>query len=480
MLAEQIRSISRDVILESTPSGAEVFYRPYGHTDEAWRPLGRTPLENARVPRGPMHYKAMLSGFDFAEDVGSEDTQARLSFALALSGSAPQDMVQVAAFNNPFRLDIPGLDHLPEVKLADYWVDRHEVTNREFKRFVDDGGYRRKELWLEPLVENGRSIGFDAAMTLLVDTTGRPGPATWEQGAYAPGRDDYPVTGVSWYEAAAYARWSGKSLPTIFHWSRAAAQTMSAAVIPASNLDAQELLPVGRAAGMTRAGTVHMAGNAKEWTWNPSGAKRFILGGAWNEPVYMFMDADAQSPFARGPTYCFRCIKVDRPEDLHAGLTGDVAVPSRDLRNVPVVSEPVFRIPAKHGPFDHGNLAARVDGVDDASPEWRVEQVSYAAAYGDERVPAYLFLPKQVKAPYQTLVYFPGSGAIYLLLRTEQPQLGRLGRRRIHHAERPRAVLPGLQEHLPAQRHDYHGLSEHDRGMARPHGDVVQGSGPID
>ena len=155
-----------------------------------------------------------------------------------------------------------------------------------------------------------------------------------------------------------------------------------------------------------------MAGNVKEWCWNRSGAKRYILGGAWNEPVYMFTDADAQSPFARNPTYGFRCIKTDRPEDLHAGVTGDAALPSRDLRNVPPVSDAVFRAWQSMYSFDHGHLAATVDAVDDSSPEWRVEKVSYAAAYGDERIPAYLFLPKHAKPPYQTIVFFPGSGVI--------------------------------------------------------------------
>ena len=67
--------------------------------------------------------------------------------------------------------------------------------------------------------------------------------------------------------------------------------------MPASNFRGTSL-PVGRG-GLTRAGTVDMAGNAKEWCWNASGEKRYLLGGAWNEPVYMFTDADAQSPFAR-------------------------------------------------------------------------------------------------------------------------------------------------------------------------------------
>ena len=225
------------------------------------------------------------------------------------------------------------------------------------------------------------------------------------------GQDDYPVTGVSWYEAAAYARWAGKSLPTIYHWSRAADQRLSGNVVPASNFSGTGPLPAGRV-GLTRAGTTDMAGNVKEWCWNSSAAKRYILGGAWNEPVYMFTDADAQSPFARSPTYGFRCIKTDRPEDLHAGLTGDAALPSRDLRNVPPVSDAVFRAWQSMYSFDHGHLGAMVDEFDDSSPEWRLEKVSYAAAYGDERIPAYLFLPKQAKPPFQTIVFFPGSGVI--------------------------------------------------------------------
>ena len=126
----------------------------------------------------------------------------------------------------------------------------------------------------------------------------------------------------------------------------------------------------------------------------------------------MFTDADARSPFTRDSTFGFRCIRTDRPEDLHAGVTGDVAVPSRDLRNVPPVGDAVFEAWKSIYSFDHGNLAATVTAVDDSSAEWRIEQVSYGAAYGDERIPAYLFLPKNAKPPYQTLVHFPGSNVI--------------------------------------------------------------------
>ena len=56
-------------------------------------------------------------------------------------------------------------------------------------------------------------------------------------------------------------------------------------------------------------------------------------------------------------------------------------------------------------------LKATADEVDDSSPYWRKEKVSFSAAYGDERVPAFVFLPKNAKPPYQALVYHPSAGA---------------------------------------------------------------------
>ena len=414
-LAEQIRGVARQAVIDSEPAGADVFYRPYGRRDAPWRPLGKTPVAGASVPRELLQWKGDLTGHQIAEDIGPSPfaSTAAIRFALFPPDKVPAGMVRITSRDRAFQLGMPSLEHLSAVQLPDYWIDRHEVTNRAFKRFVDDGGYRRVELWREPFVKDGRTITFDEAMKSFRDATGQPGPAEWEQGTYAAGQDEYPVGGVSWYEASAYARWAGKSLPTIYHWSRAAGLALSGDVVPASNFNGKSPLPVGTSHGVNRGGTGDMGGNVKEWVFNTAGANRYMLGGAWNEPVYMFTDPDAQPPFHRLPTYGFRCIQLDRREDLSPALTAGIVAPARDWRNLKPVSSQVFEAWRSLYSFDHGDLKAQVESVDDTSPEWRREKVSYAAAYGGERISAYLFLPKNAAPPYQVMIGFSGANVFF-------------------------------------------------------------------
>ena len=125
-------------------------------------------------------------------------------------------------------------------------------------------------------------------------------------------------------------------------------------------------------------------------------------------------------------TQGFRCIKVDRPEDLSSTLTASIDFPSRDLRTARPVSEAAFEAWRRLlYTFDHGDLHVKMESVDDSSREWRVEKVSYAAAYGDERVPAYMFLPKNAKPPYQVMVAFSGVECAFRALQRHYHRLTR-------------------------------------------------------
>ena len=103
-------------------------------------------------------------------------------------------------------------------------MDKLEVTNNDFKRFVDAGGYRESKYWKEPLREGDRVLTFDEAVRRFRDATGRTGPATWELGTYREGRGDFPVGGISWFEAAAYAEFAGKTSDVVSLVSRRSAR----------------------------------------------------------------------------------------------------------------------------------------------------------------------------------------------------------------------------------------------------------------
>src|ERR1035441_707873 len=311
-------------------------------------------------------------------------------------------------------LFIPGYEGMPELPLKDYWIDQYEVPNKQFKTFVDQGGYQKRDYWKINFVRDGKLLSFDEAMQLFRDATGRPGPKDRVQGEYPKGQDDFPVTGISWYEAAAFAQFAGKSLPTVYHWNRAAGPFSASFIVPASNFGSTGILPVGSKPDMSPWGNYDMAGNVKEWVWNEADpGKRYVLGGAWDEPNYMFIDPDAQSPFLRAPNIGLRCVKYIEPDSIPAVATAAMPSPRRDLSKEKPVSDQLFQAYRSLYVYDQLLLDATVEKLPD-SDEWTGEKVTYKAAYGNERAISYLLLPKRGKPPFQTVVFFPGSNALLL------------------------------------------------------------------
>ena len=392
------------VNLSTQPQDVEVSFKNYMDVNGEWEPLGRTRLGREPLPFGYYRVRISKAGYSPVE-VSSTAIGRRLPITLAPEGSTPRNMVKVAG--GEF-----GVSVAKPVVLPDFWFDKYEVTNREFKRFVDAGGYRDRTFWKEPFQHGGRVLGFDESIARFRDLTGRPGPASWELGSYPVGQDDFPVAGISWFEAAAFAEFVGKSLPTLYHWYRAAnMDEISSDILRLSNFEGKGPHRVGESGGLGPWGTLDMAGNVKEWCTNLTEGTtlRYILGGSWDEPSYKYMEPDAQDPWGRSTRFGVRLVK-------DAGAVGEAGAPIArvygDPKTVVPASDAQVEGYRRFYQYDRTPLNVRVEDVDESSPYWRKETVSFDAAYGSERVPANLFIPRNGTPPYQTVVVFPSAYAL--------------------------------------------------------------------
>lgn len=97
-------------------------------------------------------------------------------------------------------------------EVESFYIDRYAVSNEEYSQFVADGGYENIAFWPEDIFSQ---------VLQFVDSTGMPGPRHWKNGKWPKDKANHPVVGVCWYEANAFALWSGKSLPSCMQWQRA-------------------------------------------------------------------------------------------------------------------------------------------------------------------------------------------------------------------------------------------------------------------
>jgi formylglycine-generating enzyme required for sulfatase activity/dienelactone hydrolase len=414
---------TEEIDIETEPPGAEVLIEdpPGGETPAL--ALGSTPLRAVRVPPENLRWRFDKAEFSPAERVARFDTpvfwgtstetgRTRITVKLSPDASENSEMVRVLGG----RVDVrsAGLGSPPILLVGDFWIDRHEVNNREFKSFVQGGGYAERRYWKVPFLRDGKKVSWEEAMAAFVDATGRPGPLLWEFSDYPKGQDDFPVTGVSWYEAAAYAEFVGKQLPTVYHWSRAGWNGSQA--IPASNFSG-EPAAAGTHNGISAFGAYDMFGNAKEWCWNATSdieEFRYLIGGGWHEPSYRAGQVDATSAFDRSPQHGFRLATELDSDGTDAAAFAPLARGVRDYTKTKPVSDETFELYASLYNYDAGELAATVEPVEAATDYWRREKAEINAAYDGERMPVHLFFPTSGAPPWQVVIFFPGAGAFRL------------------------------------------------------------------
>lgn len=227
------------------------------------------------------------------------DTQASHEVELALQD---RPVIFVASDGKSMQL-IPASKFLfgdgQVLELPDFYIDIWPVTNKEYLRF-------------------------------LLEQNVTP-PATWRGKKFPQNKADHPVTGVSWYEAMAYAKWAGKRLPTAAEWEKAARGSDGRRYPWGEVFDVQHCntleskrktsTPVTQhQSGASTYGVLDMAGNVWEWTTNeviPSGmglqnqeTKRALKGSSWNNPKGSAECAASTSAWPRQqlPDVGFRCV----------------------------------------------------------------------------------------------------------------------------------------------------------------------------
>jgi dienelactone hydrolase len=410
---KQLKQISEgstiDASIVTEPAGAEVEIQDYLTPGAAWVNLGSTPLQHVRLPKGYFRWKVSKQGFP--EMLQAWDADTAMDFSLTDWQQSPAGMVPTPGGELITYEGFLGI--VGPYKLPPFYVDRFEVTNREYQKFVDSGGYAKEQYWPAVFTDDGRNLSWEEAMVRFRDTSGRQGPATWEGGHYPEGQADFPVSGLSWYEATAYAASVGKSLPVVAQRYQVAPQDAEEYIVLESNISTSGMAKVGAYQGLGPFGTYDMAGNVREWMENATDHDlRLIIGGSWQSPLYLYTNPEALSPFDRSATNGFRCVLDSKP--LPPAAVAPVHRITRDFAAFKPVSDEVFNAYKLLYAYPQTPLHAQVDGIVKETVDWTEVKVSFDAAYSGERMAAHLFLPKNVKAPFQTVLFFPSARVLEL------------------------------------------------------------------
>jgi gamma-glutamyl hercynylcysteine S-oxide synthase len=165
------------------------------------------------------------------------------------------------------------------VDLRPFRLDDTPVTAFEWAEFIEDGGYRRSDLWSEEGWAWREAEGADLP-EYWIRLDGRY--ASFAPFGLRPVHPDEPASSLSWFEADAYARWKGRRLPTEREWEHAAASSgTDVRRYPWGDQEPSDELaiyglsnwgpaPVGsRPGGQAASGALDLAGNVWEWTSSP-------------------------------------------------------------------------------------------------------------------------------------------------------------------------------------------------------------------
>ena len=432
-LTRLFRTIADDLTVVTDPPGAQVYLKRFAPDASGKFParqlIGTTPIQHQQIARGAYVVSIEKEGYAAFERTVTggmllpgpmwwPSPPIRLEAKLAEAANVPARMTFVPG--GDYRLVGWSRPTADRVRLDAYLIDKYEVTNREYKEFINARGYLDRKFWQHKFIKAGRELPWEEALREFRDQTGLPGPRTWRNQEIPEGKAEHPVVDITWYEAAAYAAFRSKELPTVFQWEKAARNgltmdlgvimpwgllTGTEAVERRANFDGRGTLPAESLEfGLSPFGCYQMAGNVAEWCRNQFDEGFATTGGSWGDPPYQFSNYGTFPGSYSSGKLGFRCVR-NAP-----GVTGDQgAKPLHADAAVPVykpAGEASFRAwQEQYYRYPQAPLDAQVVEVKETE-DWRREKITYAGAEG-ERAIAYLYLPKQYAPPFQVIQFIP-------------------------------------------------------------------------
>ena len=205
-----------------------------------------------------------------------------------------------------FAFDNEGPRH--RVFLEPYRLASRLVTNGEYLAFIEDGGYRRPELWLSAGLAAAQERHWEAPLYWERDADGRWTEFTLGGTRVLAGAAlSDPVVHVSYYEADAFARWAGRRLPTEFEWEVAA----RGQAVEGSFVESESFHP--RVASCSGSAVVQLYGDAWQWTqsayvgypnYRPEPGAIGEYNGKWMADQWVLRGASCATPKSHArPTY---------------------------------------------------------------------------------------------------------------------------------------------------------------------------------
>ncbi len=146
-LKQHWSEVSIPLTLTTTPPGAKLSYRRYGDAKAPWRVVGQTPFKNVDLPLAYLHVRLERQESDPSEFATFALLMQGQNIPMLKTGGTPEGMVFV-------RAQAPWTGPSSVMPLPDYFLDKFEVTNGQFKKFVNAGSYRQAEV-LAPSVPEG-------------------------------------------------------------------------------------------------------------------------------------------------------------------------------------------------------------------------------------------------------------------------------------------------------------------------------------